>query len=583
MSYYVHSSSLSYVDYLQALAFEKSFTTTIRTESRRIVASVDQLHADHAQSFNLMGGIAAELSSGFERLEVRLQRVGESIDEMRAEFHWGMCELLASMGRMNDSLDHLLRLSRTPAQTWATEQFAIACDAVRRGLHREALETLDRAIGGHGSNAGYRLDHRFHHLKGLVLLGSAANYDRTIVDHARAEAAFLDAHRYAMADMPREAAKNLVCAGWAAYVQGEVERASTHTKAGLTLDPTSPEAFFQLAKCEMHSGHPEAAEAPLKAACSMDPQYALKAPADGDFQRYQANTNRVLRSLRDEACATAEAVLHSAHEAVGGATATRCAGYALRELTSLDAVQMSVATAAKHLSSSTYHGALLAESESDRALDMVRQAVRSFVQAAQGRIETQLKDALARHENARSAIQGGKHMEVLIWFSFAFMILAMPISCSADGFDNTIGLFFAVFLGGTLLGTIPAFAVRMELAQEEQAASKAKQETEALKAQIDSFVPAELPQPRTHGHGRHGRDSSRNGRRIYSGRVTKTTPFGAFVEIEPGVEALLHISELAHERVMSTEDVLKVGDSVQVVELEVDANGRRRLSRKALL
>jgi polyribonucleotide nucleotidyltransferase len=71
--------------------------------------------------------------------------------------------------------------------------------------------------------------------------------------------------------------------------------------------------------------------------------------------------------------------------------------------------------------------------------------------------------------------------------------------------------------------------------------------------------------------------------RIYEGPVKSTTAFGAFVEILPGVEGLLHISELQHGRVEKTEDVVKKGDVVKVKLLEVDDRGRMKLSRKALI
>ncbi|MGE3527629.1 MAG: polyribonucleotide nucleotidyltransferase, partial [Gemmatimonadales bacterium] len=70
---------------------------------------------------------------------------------------------------------------------------------------------------------------------------------------------------------------------------------------------------------------------------------------------------------------------------------------------------------------------------------------------------------------------------------------------------------------------------------------------------------------------------------IYEGPVKSTTAFGAFVEILPGVEGLLHISELQHARTEKTEDVVKKGDVVKVKLIEVDERGRMRLSRKALL
>ncbi|HEX8321196.1 polyribonucleotide nucleotidyltransferase [Longimicrobium sp.] len=71
--------------------------------------------------------------------------------------------------------------------------------------------------------------------------------------------------------------------------------------------------------------------------------------------------------------------------------------------------------------------------------------------------------------------------------------------------------------------------------------------------------------------------------RIYEGQVKSTTTFGAFVEIMPGTEGLLHISELQAGRVEKTEDVVKKGDMVQVKLLSIDEKGRLRLSRKAAL
>ncbi|MBA3644932.1 MAG: polyribonucleotide nucleotidyltransferase [Gemmatimonadaceae bacterium] len=68
----------------------------------------------------------------------------------------------------------------------------------------------------------------------------------------------------------------------------------------------------------------------------------------------------------------------------------------------------------------------------------------------------------------------------------------------------------------------------------------------------------------------------------YEGTVKSTTAFGAFVEIMPGTEGLVHISELKHGRTEKTEDVVKKGDRVRVKLLERDERGRLRLSMKAL-
>jgi polyribonucleotide nucleotidyltransferase len=71
--------------------------------------------------------------------------------------------------------------------------------------------------------------------------------------------------------------------------------------------------------------------------------------------------------------------------------------------------------------------------------------------------------------------------------------------------------------------------------------------------------------------------------KIYKGTVKKIMDFGAFVEILPGTDGLVHISQLAAERVKEVRDVLKEGDEVMVKVLEVDKTGKIRLSRKEAL
>jgi polyribonucleotide nucleotidyltransferase len=71
--------------------------------------------------------------------------------------------------------------------------------------------------------------------------------------------------------------------------------------------------------------------------------------------------------------------------------------------------------------------------------------------------------------------------------------------------------------------------------------------------------------------------------KTYNGKVMKIAEFGAFVEILPNTQGLLHISEIANERVRQVTDVLKEGEMIDVKVLEVDRAGRIKLSRKALL
>jgi polyribonucleotide nucleotidyltransferase len=70
---------------------------------------------------------------------------------------------------------------------------------------------------------------------------------------------------------------------------------------------------------------------------------------------------------------------------------------------------------------------------------------------------------------------------------------------------------------------------------------------------------------------------------VYTGRVVRTTDFGAFVEILPGTDGLVHISQLADYRVNTVRDVVEVGDEIMVMVTNIDPGGKIRLSRRAVL
>jgi polyribonucleotide nucleotidyltransferase len=71
--------------------------------------------------------------------------------------------------------------------------------------------------------------------------------------------------------------------------------------------------------------------------------------------------------------------------------------------------------------------------------------------------------------------------------------------------------------------------------------------------------------------------------KTYMGKVQRITDFGAFVEIMPGLDGLLHVSEIAHYRVKDVRDELKEGEQVLVKVINIDPSGKIRLSRKALI
>jgi len=69
----------------------------------------------------------------------------------------------------------------------------------------------------------------------------------------------------------------------------------------------------------------------------------------------------------------------------------------------------------------------------------------------------------------------------------------------------------------------------------------------------------------------------------YTGKIVSIRDFGAFIEILPGLEGLCHVSELSKEYVKNVKDVVDVGDTVQVKVINIDDQGRVKLSRKALM
>jgi polyribonucleotide nucleotidyltransferase len=71
--------------------------------------------------------------------------------------------------------------------------------------------------------------------------------------------------------------------------------------------------------------------------------------------------------------------------------------------------------------------------------------------------------------------------------------------------------------------------------------------------------------------------------RIYTGKVVGMKTFGVFVEISPGIDGMVHISQLDTQRVEKVEDVVSLGDEITVMVTEIDENNRIRLSRRAVL
>ena len=315
MSNYVWGTSLSHHDYLQAKSFvsdvqsatrnaAKKVSMDISRQTRDIIASNESLQREHLELLNASTDrTVGALNDGFERLSYSMDtgfdRLSEGISELNATFHWGFGAVLASLGHMNDTLSELVKIAKTPVQTVAFEHFEIARDAFRKRLYRESFEELDKAIFGDHTSAGYKLEWRFHQMKGTLQLGFA-DCDMSLYDLAKAEESFLTAARYGETDYPHDAGRAFLSAGWAAYCQGKMKQALAHTEQAMALHPEIGEVFFQASKVQMALGDVASALPMLAKAIDIDRFYALKAAGDGDFQQHDAQLRSFLDALRKE-------------------------------------------------------------------------------------------------------------------------------------------------------------------------------------------------------------------------------------------------------------------------------------------
>lgn len=261
---------------------------------------------DYVQRYSITHDLTAAhrestqaMSDGFSMLGGQMDLIADEISGLNASFQWGFGQMIAQMGGMNDSLNTLIKLAKEEVQRLAYNHFEIARDAFRRALYEECLEELDKAINGDHVSPGYKLEWRFHLMQAVIRLGFfGCNPD--LVDPGQAEQSFLLAARYARSDDPEEAALALMGAGWSAFVQGKLPEALKHTNQAVALDPDLTEALFQGAKIRMASGKPGEALPLLRQAIDQSPAYVVKASADGDFQRHEAELNDFLEAMRQE-------------------------------------------------------------------------------------------------------------------------------------------------------------------------------------------------------------------------------------------------------------------------------------------
>ena len=233
------------------------------------------------------------LVQGVITLHTDLMSIEGSVHDLTAKFDWGITRLEAGIGGVRDLLEDLIRLAKTPEQTWALEQYGIALDAFSRDLYPESLEHIERAINGFEGHTGYKLEHRFHRLLGMIL-----RTDTEVRDFPKAENAYLNAARYAGDRNKWDAALALTVAGYVAYEQGKIDAALGYTKRALTLADIT-EAKYHMAKFLIHHREISPALDYHGRAIEADPLYSVKWLADKDFLTLARDVHAAISTWRN--------------------------------------------------------------------------------------------------------------------------------------------------------------------------------------------------------------------------------------------------------------------------------------------
>ncbi|MGA7673687.1 MAG: hypothetical protein WCA78_01415 [Rhizomicrobium sp.] len=288
------NSGLTYREFLQAKEFETSLRFAIDEQTRKLIGSNEQLlkRGFHHISDDLRGGFSM-LSRDIANLE---QTLRQGIAELASAIRWGFTVLAIAIRQMYDTLEEIKHILQNPSLNWACEQFNKARDDYNRGLYPEALQSINRAIHGHGSNTGWDTEFRFHFLLGRIQIGSwighNPNTSADVVNPEQAEKAFLSAARYHRGgDVTKDTGKiqALLFAGRAAFYQGAVDRAIEHSTIPLlnklpVSHPLVIAAWYQRAKYRCAQGsNLSKAKAELISAAEKDPTVLVDAAADQDF------------------------------------------------------------------------------------------------------------------------------------------------------------------------------------------------------------------------------------------------------------------------------------------------------------
>ena len=292
-SVFTYNGADSYGSFLAPQKNLDGFSLLVDLHMAQSLSTQTRLAEQGLQAMNDMSGQVMSLRGD-------IQEVNSSIQEMSSVMQHGFYQVSLELNDIKGTLAQLLKVAKTPDQTWAMEQYSIASQAYKRGHFEEALDYVNRAIDGHGERSGFRLEYRFHFLRGLIRLGGPGHADMNIVNPEVAIKDFLNAAKYASHLKDKVQSRCYAMAGWACYCAGRMEDARTYLEKALTLNQRNYSAKYDYAKLLYHEGDTETAGDQFYHALIGDWKYGLRAASDEDFLKHKAAVQDVIEHRRRE-------------------------------------------------------------------------------------------------------------------------------------------------------------------------------------------------------------------------------------------------------------------------------------------
>ncbi len=222
---------------------------------------------------------------------------GRTLSRLTSGPHLKLERAAIGLEDINESLEALLDKVKNPSQTWALEQFDIARTAFSRGQYSDALSYANNAIDGTENETGYRLDHRFHYLKGLVLFGDMSRKTGILVNYQSAQSAFEDAARYAVkAD---DKSESFCKAGLAACAAGQHENAFSLIEQACNSNPDDALAHYLFACLNFQTGDKTKGREILRQAFVLDLDIVTIALNDPSSINFEEDLLRVIQQVRN--------------------------------------------------------------------------------------------------------------------------------------------------------------------------------------------------------------------------------------------------------------------------------------------